>query len=367
MFILFIWSGRFCYLYFIGNNRSFEWRVVNFDWINMAKIDNMLNIYIAVIGFISVYYAYILYFCNNNRVTQLIFLVLINGDQKFFINEKLLNQQKFVRQIRLWLNIYYQSFHLLYLVTYILAVIYEIQVMNFFMKNGYFSTCSGIISVITQSVQLIFVLIGSIILLDILFLFGSCFLSITMISFIKFEQIKKKCLKQNLKKSKIITKKFINEIRNRTIQMLLLTKSIDGTYGVLMFLFILTNGPINAYLTMIISIRTISFAERLLQQATIINQWSYIFVFHYIAIRFGHYLHLPSKYLINHYYKYSYLNCKINFRNRLQFSDWLEKFHTKQRYGLTYGRTNLITMTTFVRFILFYVKFTMIAYKLIRY
>ena len=92
-----------------------------------------------------------------------------------------------------------------------------------------------------------------------------------------------------------MTKKIINEIRNRTIQMLLLTKSVDGTYGVLMFLFILFNGPMNAYMTMIISIRTISFAERLLQQATIINQWSYIFVFHYIAIRFGYYLHLPSK------------------------------------------------------------------------
>nr|XP_027196394.1 uncharacterized protein LOC113790890 [Dermatophagoides pteronyssinus] len=233
MFILILWSSRFLYLYFIGIDRSFEWRVVNFDWINMAKIDNMLNLYLASFGLLLAYYTYIIYFHNNTRATQLIFRILINGDLGFFIrkksssssssiNEQIVNvdqRQKFVRQIRLWLNVYYQIFHSLYLVTYMLAIIAEIQVMNFFMKNGYFSTCSGIIGIITQSVHLIFVVIGSIISLDILFLFGSCFLSITMISFTKFEQIKKKCLKQN-QKSKIMTKKIINEIRNRTIQIL---------------------------------------------------------------------------------------------------------------------------------------------------
>ncbi|XP_075675608.1 uncharacterized protein LOC142644879 [Dermatophagoides pteronyssinus] len=373
MFILIIWSIRFLYMYLNTDNHSFEWHLIHFNPVKMANIDNKLNLFNASFGCLFVYFIYILYFCNNTRATQLIYRVLIDGDHRFFIREKssideqniIVNddddyqRQKIVRRIRLWLTIYHQAFHFLYYASYLLAIIYEIQILMMLKKFGYFSSIPGIINIIIELFHLILVIIGGQTCLDISFIFGACFITITMILFTKFQQIKTKWLdrKKHVKSIKI-NRKIIWNIRNRIIKMLILIESIDHTYGILMFLFILFNFPMNAYLTMITIItKTKPFTEQLLHQTITINQWSYIFVFHYIAIRFGYYLHLPSKYFINRYY----LKCTkpstnrttmmmiMNIRDRLQFSDWLEKFHTKKRYGLTYGRTNLITMSTFVQ------------------
>ncbi|KAH9418235.1 hypothetical protein DERP_010789 [Dermatophagoides pteronyssinus] len=128
MSILIIWSIRFLYMYLNNDNHSFEWHLIHFNPVKMANIDNKLNLFNASFGCLFVYFIYILYFCNNTRATQLIYRVLIDGDQRFFIREKSLStlngqnivddddyqRQKIVRRIRLWLTIYHQAFHFLY-------------------------------------------------------------------------------------------------------------------------------------------------------------------------------------------------------------------------------------------------------------
>ncbi|KAH9510495.1 hypothetical protein DERF_009015 [Dermatophagoides farinae] len=235
----------------------------------------------------------------------------------------------YVRHIRLWIRIYQQIFQMIYIIS--------CKLIGFHIEFA-------------------------------------LFVSITMILSIKFKQIKTRWMKKNYESINFDIK-VIPKIRNRTIQLLILTESVDRTYAVLMFLIILVNGPMNAYVTMIITIKSIPFTEQLLFLSMSIYQWSFIFLFHYTAIRFGQNIHYPSKYFINHYYSLTQPNNNnhhhgssssvVNIRDRLQLSRWLEKFHTKRCYGLTYGRTNLITMNSFVRFIAFYAKFMMIAYKLI--
>lgn len=144
MFIIAIWSSRFLYLYIVGNDRSYEWRLIHFDIIIMAKIDNIFNVYFAAIGWILVYLIYVLYFGNHTDATQLIHRVLIDGDPRFFIQEKSLsitiqkqmknindknvdysienynNQDQrliYVRHIRLWIRIYQQIFQMIYIIS----------------------------------------------------------------------------------------------------------------------------------------------------------------------------------------------------------------------------------------------------------
>lgn len=250
------------------------------------------------------------------------------------------------------------AFQICYYLKDFLVIIYEVQNIIFFLNHGYFSSISGIINILIGFIHLIFVIIGSRIFLDITFFFSALFVSITMILSIKFKQIKTRWMKKNYESINFDIK-LICKIRNRTIQLLILTESVDRTYAVLMFLIILVNGPMNAYVTMIITIKSIPFTEQLLFLSMSIYQWSFIFLFHYTAIRFGQNIHYPSKYFINHYYSLTQPNNNnhhhgsnskmVNIRDRLQLSHWFEKFHTKRCYGLTYGRTNLITMNSFVR------------------
>ncbi|KAH9521980.1 hypothetical protein DERF_005586 [Dermatophagoides farinae] len=254
MFIIAIWSSRFLYLYIVGNDRSYEWRLIHFDIIIMAKIDNIFNVYFAAIGWILVYLIYVL--LGGFRPTKKKIFINYNTKQMKNINDKNVdysienynNQDQrliYVRHIRLWIRIYQQIFQMTY---YFIAL----------------------------------------------------FVSITNFIY-KFKQIKTRWMKKNYESINFDIK-LICKIRNRTIQLLILTESVDRTYAVLMFLIILVNGPMNAYVTMIITIKSIPFTEQLLFLSMSIYQWSFIFLFHYTAIRFGQNIHYPSKYFINHYY-----------------------------------------------------------------
>ena len=79
----------------------------------------------------------------------------------------------------------------------------------------------------------------------------------------------------------------------------------------------------------------------------IIYQFSFIFLFHLIATRYAYHIHRPVKYIINDYFSQSSISLLLN--NRLKISLWIEKFHTKKFYGITYGGIEVITLKTFFK------------------
>ena len=138
--------------------------------------------------------------------------------------------------------------------------------------------------------------------------------------------------------------KDLNEVRSNIIQLLLLTNSADKTYGLMMFLLMVINYPMNAFLIINLIIKSLSLANVILISVIITYQLSFIFVFHMASTRYTGYIHNPAKFIIHKYNQIQF----NSLRDHLKTSFWLERFHTKNPYGVTYGRTNLITKAAFL-------------------
>lgn len=172
-------------------------------------------------------------------------------------------------------------------------------------------------------------------------LFGTFQIVITLSLFNKLKQIER--IARNEKFSSL---KFYS-IRQIDKQLLQLIKNTDQTYGMMMSIFLLINYPTNAYLIMIFFIKKISIMNKIIFITIIIYQFSFIFLFHLIATRYAYHIHRPVKYIIIDYFSQSPISLLLN--NRLKISLWIEKFHTKKFYGITYGGIEVITLKTFFK------------------
>nr|XP_027198126.1 uncharacterized protein LOC113792437 [Dermatophagoides pteronyssinus] len=59
------------------------------------------------------------------------------------------------------------------------------------------------------------------------------------------------------------------------------------------------------------------------------------------------------------------IKIKYNLRKHLKQVNYISKFHVKNRYGFTYSHTGLITMNSFFRSLMIYVKVLILVYKLL--
>lgn len=178
--------------------------------------------------------------------------------------------------------------------------------------------------------------------IDISLLVGTFQIVITIALFTKLKQIIRLSSKRKLLSSWKLFK-----IKQMNIEILQMTTSTDHTYGVVMFLFLLVNCPTNAYMIMILIEKQMSMLNNIIFIMIISYQLSFIFIFHLITTQYAHQLHRPAKYVIRNYLNPSLLLISLN--NRMKVSFWIENFHTKKMYGITYGGIEVITLKTFFK------------------
>lgn len=177
--------------------------------------------------------------------------------------------------------------------------------------------------------------------IDTCLLVGTFQVVITIALFTKLKQIIRLSSKRKLLSRKLF------KIRQMNIEILQMTNSTDHTYGVMMFLFLLVNYPTNAYLVMILIKKQMSILNNIIFITIISYQLSFIFIFHFITTQYAHQLHRPAKYVVRNYLNPSLLLISLN--NRMKVSFWIENFHTKKMYGITYGGIEVITLKTFFK------------------
>ena len=166
---------------------------------------------------------------------------------------------------------------------------------------------------------------------------------VTIIFFLQLNQLfllvdSKQIIKYRFSKRKQIMKLYLthyHQILSRIFQS-------NKVYGMALVVYLLINCPINAYLLMTTLIGHIPRIQLLAITPFFLQQTICIFIFHFIATIYTKKLHRPVKNIIHIYIHCLNPNEILMFRLRL--SHYIETFHTKKRYGVTYGNYGLVTL-----------------------
>lgn len=224
---------------------------------------------------------------------------------------------------------------------------YEIIVFIKFAQYGYFQSILGIISIIYQCLICLIHCTLMTIFLQLMTIYIAFQTILIMAIFKKLNQIKDQWLR-NDRITLIHNGVLMRQLEQQTIKLLILVCHADSIYGTIIFLIILANGPIsNFFVLKILFDPELFLFNRFLYYLIISEQILFVFFFHILATLYNKFLHYPSRCLINQFVYITFLQ-STNY-NRLKCSLWLEKFHTKNPYGFTYGGTGLITMKSFVK------------------
>lgn len=115
----------------------------------------------------------------------------------------------------------------------------------------------------------------------------------------------------------------------------------NKVYGSALVAFLIVNCPINAYLSMSALTGKIPHIHLLLVGPFLLQQVICLFAFHFVVAFYSKRLHQPVKNVIHAYIHYLKQKKILLFRFRL--AHYIEAFHNKNRYGMTYGNYGLVT------------------------
>ena len=157
--------------------------------------------------------------------------------------------------------------------------------------------------------------------------------------------------------------------------------SINQMFGSLLFHFLILNTPVNAYLIISLINGKLELFQIYFVFMLGIGQFLGIFAIHWIGINFTQHIHKCTKPLIHCYLTHMLLrwknsliirkschntvithsNNKFEFkfylnqlRLQLKLNNYLFKFHTNKRYGITCGAIGLITFKSFTKVSIFF-------------
>lgn len=134
-------------------------------------------------------------------------------------------------------------------------------------------------------------------------------------------------------------------------------------YGQIFLFFLLINVPINVFF--VVTLLVPGDMSPLGQIYIVLYaslQMVCLFLMHLYLIDFSKLFHRPGDFLCCIYARRA--TKKGNLRVRLQLADSTQALHTTRRIGLTYGQFGLVTMRSFITFLLLYGKFLMTVYRM---
>ena len=123
-----------------------------------------------------------------------------------------------------------------------------------------------------------------------------------------------------------------------------MTSWFNQLFGSSLLRIMVIYGPLNAFSVMTLLLRQNSL--RLFSLNLVAAQAIPIFCGHFLATRFTKAIHVTDQQLLH----LSATNQKrISVRTWLKLSLYVQKFHVKKQYGITYGPLGLVTMRHFVQ------------------
>lgn len=138
-------------------------------------------------------------------------------------------------------------------------------------------------------------------------------------------------------------------------------------YGQLFLVFLIVNCPLNALIVVtFLKPDSLSFLGQIYLGVYAALQMVALFLIHLYLVGFSRHFHAPSCSLWRLYGQT--LGTEAfrqigNFQVRLQIANSIEAFNSKHRYGVTYGKFGLVTLRSFIAFLLLYGKFIMTVYR----
>ncbi|KAJ6221500.1 hypothetical protein RDWZM_000045 [Blomia tropicalis] len=132
---------------------------------------------------------------------------------------------------------------------------------------------------------------------------------------------------------------YINCLRSILIQ--------NRIIGYLLMVNLICFTPVNAFLIWSIIFGGIEFITSLLIIGVIIAQMTYIFGIHLLVVQYPKRIHLSSKILIA--INSRMITSSIRIQERIRLTNDIMAINVTNRYGITYGTTQLVTAGTFLK------------------
>ena len=137
---------------------------------------------------------------------------------------------------------------------------------------------------------------------------------------------------------------------------LLVIETMDGQYSHMLTTFLMATTPLNIFLmgSLIIQYQQQSLLEGLLTLSMALQQWIGVFGAHLLCAYFSIKIHKCSKCLLSMAANCTSLSSNRQrrwwlLRKQIRLSNYIEKFHTNNHYGLTYSKITLISVKSFAK------------------
>lgn len=193
-----------------------------------------------------------------------------------------------------------------------------------------------------------------------------------------------------LKNAKLTSRTFSN-FHKSIVELLQYLAEYNHCSGRLFTVYLLGNLPCSIYCSSTLAYnlqeRKLQFIGYLYLHMYVSIQFFIFFILHYYFIQFSRQLRVASQLVVSLCGRQSIVKRKIRkfkenkklkenteikyfcysshlHRMKLEIANFIVAFHRQKIYGVTYDKNSLVTMATFVKFFLLYVKCLLITYKM---
>lgn len=230
-------------------------------------------------------------------------------------------------------------------------------------RDYFFINLKGIVALIWIEVNALAMYITSISVIEITNLLGLISLLGGKIMILKLSEVHYILQKSLLGPGQLLATRLFHFRREHTSAALLIVQ-IDDVEGTLFLYYLCAMVPMSVSLTLAtFFVRAASFEERLYSFIILMTIESCFVCMHLMVAMFPEKIHNPIKLLFP---LLSSGRFRAHSRDYLCLSHYLEVFHTKSPYGITYGHLGLITMFSFVKFNKAYIEFILFTAQIFR-
>lgn len=152
----------------------------------------------------------------------------------------------------------------------------------------------------------------------------------------------------------------LHSFKKAQVQLLQLVAQANLYASKMLIVYLFLNVPMNTYVVNLYVHNHVTGKNILFLGALALSQFNGIMGIHLFAAMLSSSIHKPAKFLLP-------IACKVKSVLKIQVSFLVEIWHTKNLYGLTYGKNmGLISTKAFYKYLFIYSKLLIYSYKMLR-
>lgn len=140
-----------------------------------------------------------------------------------------------------------------------------------------------------------------------------------------------------------------------------LAPDINRIYGKAIFAFLLVGLPTNSILMMMLANRHLSLSVQLIFLVVVFFEIFFLFIIHLSSALIVLKLHQPVKRLMS--ISLGYRGLSLSWK--LKLTRYFEQFHSTNQFTVNYGNAGKITIHSFSKHLMYYLKMLIFAWKII--